>query len=511
MKRIVPVFAALLMMVPALASAQRVPPTPPIPPARPVPPPPPPAPPAPMIDRMAIEDAVRAAESATWQVDAQAIREQAREMADQARTLAQSDMHWQMDELRSNLFDLQSNSFMTMSSQSSDSGSYSSGLSLMSDRKYDEAVVRFDRVVAQKGAHADAALYYKAFCQAKLGQSAEAVATLATLKQTYAKSAYLSDARVLEADVKNLGPNQVGDTDDDIKILAIQSLRDSQNPDQAVDLLQGQVGKSNSLKVKERAVIVLAQIDTPKAHQALLGYAKGGGNPDLQRTAIRYLGTSRNQKTTSAELVEIYNSSSDPDIRGSVISAFRSAGDKNSLIHIASGQGLGSSAGFGSSVGAAQVINANDVRAIANRAKAITSLSDLASPQELFPLYQKEENKDLRSQWVSLFSSMGAMDQLLQIVKTEKDPAVRNRAIRALGNLKTDKTGPALVEMYGTGDKDTKSAVISALGNQDNAESLVAIARKETDPELRRQVVSRLADMAKTSKVAMDYLMEIIK
>lgn len=510
MKRIASLFA-VLMLVPVLASAQtpRRPPVPPAPPPQVVPTPPtPPAPPtAPEINR-AIEDALRANDlaSASWRIDADAIREQARQAEDMAR-LAQTDMRWQMDTLRSNLFDLQNSSFMTMGSQSSENSAYSSGLDRMSSRRYDEAIVQFEKVIAQKGTRADAALYYKAFCQAKLGQSAEAVTTLGTLKSTYAKSAYLPDARLLEADVKKLGPNQVDDTDDEIKILAIQSLRDPQNPDQAVDLLKGQISKTNSLKVKQRAIVVLASIDTPRAHQTLLGYAKGAGNPDLQRTAIQYLGSARNQKTTSAELIEIYNSSPDPDIRSAVIGAFRSAGAKDPLMHIASGFGPG-----GTTIVSADSANTYALAAaVANRAKAITSLTDLASPQELFPLYQKEENKDLRSQWVSVFSAMGAVDQLMQIVKTEKDPGVRNRAIRALGNIKSEKTGPALVEMYGTGDKDTKNAVISALGNQNNAESLIAIARKETDKDLRLQVVQRLGEMAKTSKVAMDYLMEIIK
>ena len=51
--------------------------------------------------------------------------------------------------------------------------------------------------------------------------------------------------------------------------------------------------------------------------------------------------------------------------------------------------------------------------------------------------------------------------------------------------------------------------MINALFVQNNAESLVAIARKETDPALKREMVSKLSLMTK-SKVAMDYLMEIL-
>ena len=107
---------------------------------------------------------------------------------------------------------------------------------------------------------------------------------------------------------------------------------------------------------------------------------------------------------------------------------------------------------------------------------------------------------------------MGAVDQMVQVLKTEKDPGVRQQAIRSLGNMKTEKTGPMLVEMYGAEqDKDNRKAVISALANQNNAEGLVAIARKESSLDLKTEIVRRLSDMAPHSKVAADYLMEVIK
>ena len=55
-------------------------------------------------------------------------------------------------------------------------------------------------------------------------------------------------------------------------------------------------------------------------------------------------------------------------------------------------------------------------------------------------------------------------------------------------------------------------AIISALGNQNNDTGLVTLARKETkDLELKREIVRRLAEMSRTSKVAADYLLEVIK
>jgi HEAT repeat protein len=372
--------------------------------------------------------------------------------------------------------------------------------------QYENAINRFDRVIAAKGSHSDGALYYKAWALSKLGRSDEAVTALGDLRKSYSSSAYLGEARQLEANVKKLGPGEVDD--DDIKLLAIQAIQYS-DPDKAVATCEGVLNGTNSLAVKRRAIYVLALIDRPEAHTLLLSYAKGKGNPELQREAIGYLGArNAKQPTKSTELIDIYSSAADVDVRLAVISAFRSAGDKASLMQIASGQGIG--IGRGRGLGAPDA-PAAQIDMMGLRSRAISNLSDLASPQELWPLYQKEENKDLRSEWVSTFSSMGALDQLEQIVKTEKEPAVRQRAIRALGNQKTDKTGAMLTNLYAGGDKDTKEAVISAFGNQNNADGLVAIARKESDKDLRLKIVRQLVDMAPRSKAAADYLMEIVK
>ena len=57
-------------------------------------------------------------------------------------------------------------------------------------------------MIEQKGAKADAALYWKAYAQNKQGQRAEALATIAALRKDYPKSRYLSDAKALEVEVK---------------------------------------------------------------------------------------------------------------------------------------------------------------------------------------------------------------------------------------------------------------------------------------------------------------------
>ena len=280
--------------------------------------------------------------------------------------------------------------------------------------------------------------------------------------------------------------------DDELKLLAINGLT---NSDQAVSIAEGVLNATNSLNVKRRALYVLAQREEPRARQVLLNYAKGAGNPDLQRTAISYIGSRRDRPTTSTELKEIYEATQDADIRRAIIDAYRASGDKSALIAIAS---TGSTP-------------------FAIRQSAISNLTSLAAPAELWALYQKESDKDLRMQMVSVFGSMNALDQLQQIIKVEKDVDVRRSAIRRLGSQKSDRTGTILVDLYSSEtDVENRKAVISAIGSQNNVEGLIAIARKETNRELKLSIVNRLSEMARSSnpavsKPAASYLAEILK
>ena len=489
-------FVAVLGL-PILASAQVAPPPPPPPPTPAVPPVPAPAPPAPRavvaptIDVFAIEDAVRMAREAQY-VDRDALREitqAARAAAEASRVSVQDYAHLMGEHAFDFNFDFQERPF-AMTMQSGDS-SYSSGLNALTANQYERAIVSFDRVIAQKGSRADAATYHKAFAQFRMGRSDDALATLTQLRRDYPQSRYLNDAKVLEADVRKssgqpLDPTTAG-LSDDIKLLAIQSLQHT-DPERAVPLLEGVLTAANSLKVKKQAIYLLALSTQPRAREILLTFAKGGGNPDLQLEAIKYIAANRNRQTTSADLQQIYQSTEDTTVRLAIIRAYQSAGDRTSLVSIA-----GSAA------------------PVAVRSSAISGLSNLAAPQDLYALYQKESNKDLKLQIVATLGSMRALDQLNQILRAEKDPEVRRRAVRAMGSLKADQTGTMLSEMYGSEqDVETRKAVIAALSAQNNAEALVAIARKETSLELKRDIVRRLSDMAPRSKVAADFMMELI-
>ncbi len=373
-------------------------------------------------------------------------------------------------------------------SRDRENAAYERGRSALDRRNWEDAITRFAQVAEMKGARADAALYWKAYAQSRAGKATEAQATIAALRAGHAESRYLSDANALEVELKRGGGQQVSpeaQQDEDLKLLAIQGLQHS-DPEQAIPLIEKILGSANGPRVKERALYVLALSSSPRAREILLGIAKGGGNPDLQRKAIDYLANHSRREGRSA-LEEVYQANTDQDVRMRVLRAYMSSGDKPRLLSAARSEQ-----------------NAD------LRMAAIRYLGSAGGAAELAELYDRETNADIRVQIVRSLGAAGAVDRLQQIARTEKDPAVRQQVIRAFSSAGRERTGTILRDMYtAETTADGKRAIMQAMHAQNDAEGLVAIARRENDPKTKEDIVRRLSTMTK-SKVALDYLMELL-
>jgi HEAT repeat protein len=104
----------------------------------------------------------------------------------------------------------------------------------------------------------------------------------------------------------------------------------------------------------------------------------------------------------------------------------------------------------------------------------------------------------------------GNATRLIELAKSEPNAELRRIAVRNLGLIGSTRSGNALVEIFTTEKNvEIRYAVIEALFIQNNAESLVTLARKETDPQMKRRMVEKLSLMR--SKVATDYLLELLR
>jgi hypothetical protein len=143
---------------------------------------------------------------------------------------------------------------------------------------------------------------------------------------------------------------------------------------------------------------------------------------------------------------------------------------------------------------------------------AITYLGATArrkgTTQPLFDIYGTTSDVNVKRAILQALRSAGDTDHILQAVKAEKSAELRAEGIRLLGS-KVD-SGDSLVAIWGTEqDQQVKYAILDTLNAQRNAKALVDLARKERDPQMKREIVRRLSSMQ--SKEAADYLMELLK
>lgn len=314
-----------------------------------------------------------------------------------------------------------------------DSGSYEAGKSALENHNYEKAVEIFDRVINARtpSTRADGAYYWKAYALNKLGKRDEALAALGELQKQFPQSSWLNDANALKAEVQQAKGQPVApenQADEDLKLYAINALINT-DTDRAVPLLEGLLSNPKiAPKLKERALFVLAQSRSDKAHEIVGRYAKGGSNPDLQLAAVQYLGTYRSNESRQL-LAQVYASVSDVNVKRAVLRSFQMSRD---------------------------------------------------------------------------------VDDLTKIAKSEQNVDLRREAIRQLGNMRDEQTMGTLVSIYGTeSDRDIKREILNALRNQGAAKQIIECARKESDPELKKEAVRMLSEMR--SKEATDFLMEILK
>ncbi len=358
----------------------------------------------------------------------------------------------------------------------------------MDESKWSAALQGFQQVAALKGRRADGALYWQAYALNKLGRRQESLKTIAELRSAYPKSQWLKDAGALEVEVKQATGQPVrpnAEADDDYKLLALNSIMES-DPERAIPIVEQMLNKpTNSPHLKERALFVLAQSDSPKAQQVVAGIARGQHGPQLQVKAIEYLGT-QSSPANMRLLGEIYASTQETSIKRAVLHAYMASDNEPGVL------------------AAAQHETNPDVRR-----EAIQLLGALNAKKELAQLWP---GSDLQSKRAILDACVSAdySEFLLQVAKNPNEPVeLRKAALQRLGAVNGKDTNLALVQIYRSeSNPEMKNAALDGLFVEDDAKDLIALARAETDPQMRKRIVEKLAVM--DSKEAKDYMLEIL-
>ena len=365
---------------------------------------------------------------------------------------------------------------------------YERGTEALDDEAWDRALESFDQVATSGSRRADAALYWKAYAQRKAGRPADALATLAQLRKTAPQSKYLKEADNLEQEIRQSSgqpPAPEKESDQDLKLMALNALLTS-NSEQAVPMLEKFLGSSAAPKLRNRALFILTQSGSPRGRAIVADIARGKSHPDLQRTAVKYLGLFGGEESAKV-LGEIYATADDVAVKKAVLQAYMTSGNKAGVLAAARGE-----------------------KTPEMRRAAIRQLGPMGATAELWELYRTDPSTEARKDIIQGLFIGGAGDRIAELAKTETSPELRRTAVRTLGLMGRERTGATLVSFYQSDrDPEVRREALRGLFIQGNASALVQLAKAEKDPAMRRDIVQQLSLMG-GNKEAMDYLMEIL-
>jgi HEAT repeat protein len=365
-------------------------------------------------------------------------------------------------------------------------------------------------------------------------------------------------------------PRPEQESDCDLKLLAVNSLLNT-DPDRALPILEKLLGNNGNAgqcggQVLEKALFVLSQSDDPRARDLMLKIATGKLHPELQQKAIHYLGISGNHET----LMKIYTESTSVDAKKSALHSLGISGGCKELLTLSGPEKDASlvreaihSMGIAgcrdqlrdlySKATSADVkrdllhstivsgdtelqekvahsdpdpkLRAEAVKdlGISGGCKQLTDFAAEKDPDvmrsaihamgvggcrdQLRDLYSKTTNRDLKSDILHATIVSGDTELQEKVALSDPDPELRAQAIKDLGI--SGGSSDTLMKIYQSNQSaDVRDAAINALFIKGDAHSLVELARKETNPELRKEIVGKLSVMG--SREANDYLMEIL-
>jgi HEAT repeat protein len=354
------------------------------------------------------------------------------------------------------------------------SAAYREGQRALESQNWDDASRIFGKIASGSGADADAALYWKAYADWKQKLKKESLEGIRQLLSAYPQSAWADDARALELEIRDgKGAKKSSDADDDeLKLYALDGVMQME-PEQAVPVLEKLLAGNSSLRVKERALFVLSQSDSPRAREILLRTAKSGQPISLRCEAVKTLGIAGEPDDLAALATIAKDTAAPLEVREAVVEAYLIADRPDELLGIAKSD--------------------PDSRI---RAKAIDALGASDALPLLRQLWNTEKDPVLRGKLLEAFGIAGDVDTLSKAARETSDPQIRRKAIEGLAISDNPAAAKALRQMYGEfSSPEDKRRVLEAFMVQGDAKTLIELFRAEKDPVMKKAIIQQLSVM----------------
>jgi HEAT repeat protein len=285
--------------------------------------------------------------------------------------------------------------------------------------------------------------------------------------KNYRKTIFFVAAVIFTA----LAPQAVAqsDNDDELKIAALEALMAAPS-ERALPIAAKVLASDNSDDVKERALFILSQIDSPEAHDIIIRTAREETG-DIREEAIRMIGISGDRDALS-QLTELYKNG-DEDVREAVLEAYLIADDEEAVYELAvEASKSGSKDDFESAVEMLGAMGAHD------------------------QLRRLRESTGISESLIEAYAISGDADSLRELALDGSDPELQEQAIEALGIVGGDSVNATLVEIYRSSDsEEIREATLEGMMISGHDEGILEIYRSSQDPSEKKELLEYLVIM----------------
>ena len=229
-------------------------------------------------------------------------------------------------------------------------------------------------------------------------------------------------AALLLLATSSLAQTNTADDADSLRMTALEALI-SAPPERALPIVDRVLAGNHSAELKERALFILSQMETPESQSRLLAFANDSQG-ELQAEAIRMIGIG-GDKDALAALGDIYGSGGG-EVREAVLEAYLIAGDKDAVFNIA--------------------INTENEEEFSD---AVNMLGAMGANEQLRELRGRA---GLSESLIEAYAISGDSESLRELAMDDSNPEMQKRAIEALGIVGGDEVEQILVALYDSSD-----------------------------------------------------------
>ena len=320
--------------------------------------------------------------------------------------------------------------------------------------------------------------------------------------------------------------------DEKLRARAIHSLA-NEGGEAVLDPLIQLYDAERNPDVKRQMLHAFAEMDAvPRAHAKLLAIARSRTESDeLRRQAIHWIGE-RETPAAFDELVQLYNSETNVEIKRQIIHGFFDTKDARAhakLVEIARSPAenvelrrqavhwLGEQKSPTAFDSLLQIYGADDNVDI--KRQIIHALSEMEDPRAQGRISEiarnASENTELRRQAIHQLGERGesALDELMRIYESDRNGEIRRQILHAFSEMNSPRARQKLAEAARAGaDVELRRTAIHLIAEGDDAQTLdmlISMYDAEPQPEVKRQLLHAFSESKQ--KRALQKLMDVAR